>query len=176
MKQGVWFYAVISIVLTFVVWFSMKIDTMMAFGAVIGSTVFFITTGFKQNAEQNEKQLITSTKSDISKLFYLEILDATFSIDGVLGAFAFTLSVPLILIGNGIGALVVRELTIKGIDKIKKYAFLKNGAMYSIFVLGIIMLLHAFHVQIPELLSPIATFAIIGFFFHKSVRDKSINS
>ena len=48
-----------------------------------------------------------SALSDVSKIFYLEVIDATFSIDGVIGAFAFTLSVPLILLGNGIGALVV---------------------------------------------------------------------
>jgi len=50
---------------------------------------------------------------------YLEVIDATFSIDGVIGAFAFTMSVPLILIGNGIGALVVREITIGNIERIK---------------------------------------------------------
>ncbi|MFA6198148.1 MAG: DUF475 domain-containing protein [Patescibacteria group bacterium] len=53
--------------------------------------------------------------SDISKVLYLEMIDATFSMDGVLGAFAFTVSVPLILIGNGLGALVVRYLTVRGV-------------------------------------------------------------
>src|SRR3989344_675763 len=73
---------------------------------------------------------------------FLEIIDTTFSIDGVLGAFAFTLSVPLILLGNGLGALLVRDLTIRNIEHIKKYIYLKNGAMYSILVLGIVMILH----------------------------------
>ena len=57
--------------------------------------------------------------SDISKILYLEIIDMTFSIDGVLGAFAFTMSVPLIILGNGLGAFVVRELTMGNIDRIK---------------------------------------------------------
>jgi hypothetical protein len=48
-------------------------------------------------------------------VLYLEMIDATFSMDGVLGAFAFTVSVPLILIGNGLGALVVRYLTVRGV-------------------------------------------------------------
>ena len=73
--------------------------------------------------------------SDWAKILYLEVIDATFSIDGVLGAFAFTLSIPLILIGNGIGALVVRQLTVGNIDRVKRYRFLKNGAMYSILIL-----------------------------------------
>ena len=85
-----------------------------------------------------------------------------------MSAFAFTLSVPLILLGNGLGALLVRELTIRNIENIKKYVYLKNGAMYSILVLGIIMLLHSFSFHIPEYLSPLATFLIIGFFFWKS--------
>jgi hypothetical protein len=168
MSKGVWFYATVSILLSIIAWFALKESNLMGFGAVVGSTLFFITHGFKQNAEEQEKKLLGSTQSDLSKLFFLEIIDTTFSIDGVLGAFAFTLSVPLILLGNGLGALIVRELTIRNIENIKKYVYLKNGAMYSILVLGIIMILHSFGFKIPEYLSPLATFVIIGFFFWKS--------
>lgn len=168
LSKGVWFYAVVSILLAFIVWQALKVNNMMAFGAVVGSTAFFITHGFKQNAEQDEKKLMEKGRSDISKLFYLEVIDATFSIDGVLGAFAFTLSVPLILLGNGLGAFVVRELTLGNIDRVKKYVYLKNGAMYSILFLGLIMLLDSFGVEIPPLVSPITTFGVVGYFFYKS--------
>lgn len=168
LSQGVWFYAVISIILAVVVWFSIQQNPLMAFGAVVGSTAFFITHGFKENAQKSEEELLSSNRSDISKIFYLEVIDATFSIDGVIGAFAFTMSVPLILFGNGIGALVVRQLTIGNIDRIKKYVFLKNGAMYSILILGTIMLLDSFGVHIPSWLSPVATAIIVGYFFLKS--------
>ena len=176
--QGVWFYAVVSIILAAVVWFSLKVDPFMAFGAVVGSTAFFITHGFKENAEKAEQDLLNknSTKSDWSKILYLEAIDGTFSIDGVLGAFAFTLAVPLILLGNGIGAFVVRELTIHNIERIKKYAYLKNGAMYSIFFLGLIMILHSFHFNIPEWFSPVVTFAVIGYFFYKSLQEDKLTS
>ncbi len=169
-RQGVWFYAVVSGILSVVVWSALKINPMMAFGAVIGSTAFFITHGFKENAEKAERDLVSgaSAKSDISKILYLEVIDATFSIDGVLGAFAFTLSVPLILIGNGIGAIVLRQLTVSNVDNVKKYIYLKNGAMYSIFFLGLIMILHAFDFHIPEWVSPVITFAVVGYFFLKS--------
>ncbi|MBI2338437.1 DUF475 domain-containing protein [Candidatus Daviesbacteria bacterium] len=170
-KQGVWFYAIVSIILAAVVWFSIKIDPLMAFGAVVGSTAFFITHGFKENAAQAEKKLLgkgDTSLTDASKILYLEVIDATFSIDGVVGAFAFTLSVPLILLGNGIGALVVRQMTISNIDRIKRYVFLKNGAMYSIFFLGSIMLLDSFGLHIPSWLSPVTTALIIGYFFLKS--------
>lgn len=170
LSQGVWFYAVVSILLASIVWICLQLDPIMAFGAVIGSTAFFITHGFKQNAEAAEKKLLSgsSAQSDISKILYLEAIDATFSIDGVLGAFAFTRSVPLILLGNGLGAIVLRQLTVGNIDRIKKYKLLKNGAMYSILVLGGVMVFESFHINIPHWFSPIATFAIIGYFFWQS--------
>lgn len=172
-SQGVWFYAVVSILLAAITWFSLQKDPMMAFAAVIGSTAFFITHGFKENAEKAEQELLKadSGKSDLSKIFYLEAIDATFSIDGVLGAFAFTLSIPLILIGNGIGAFVVREATIKGINTIKKYIYLKNGAMYSVFFLGLIMLVDSFGLHIPHAVTPLVTITIISYFFIKSRRE-----
>ncbi len=171
-KIGIWFYAVVSILLTAIVWFAMQKSNMVAFAAVLGSTAFFITHGFKQNAEAQERDLVTTQMSDISKVIYLEIIDMTFSIDGVLGAFAFTLSVPLIIIGNGIGAFVVRELTIGNIERIKKFKYLKNGAMYSIFFLGMVMLAEGFGVELPSLISPIVTTLVVSYFFVKSLREQ----
>src|SRR5262249_1396734 len=106
-RQGVWFYAVVSVLLSVVVWFALHRDQYMAFGAGLGSPAFFITPGFKENAAKAEEELMRGRLSDVSKIFYLEVIDATFSVDGVLGAFAFTFSVPLILLGNGLGAVVV---------------------------------------------------------------------
>lgn len=169
-SKGVWFFAVVSIILALVVWLALQSNPLMAFGAVIGSTAFFIVHGFRQNAEVQERKMKEGNLSDISKLFYLEIIDATFSIDGVLGAFAFTLAVPLILIGNGLGALVVRQLTMKSIKQIKKYQFLKNGAMYSILCLGVIMVSDSFGFNIPPWFSPLVTFGIVGYFLLKSIR------
>lgn len=171
LSQGVWFYAIVSLILAVVVWFAIKIDPYMAFGAVVGSTAFFITHGFKENAKAAEEKLLggsVSNLSDASKILYLEVIDATFSIDGVVGAFAFTLSVPLILLGNGIGAIVVRQMTVSNIERIKKYIFLKNGAMYSILALGTIMLLDSFGLHVPPYLSPVVTAIIVGYFFVKS--------
>jgi hypothetical protein len=169
-RQGAWFYAVVSIALTVIVWVALDDSPMLAFGAVVGSSAFFITHGFKRYAEEQETRLLSGEAhmSDIGKILYLEVIDLTFSIDGVVGAFAFTLAVPLILLGNGIGAIVVRQLTVYGVDRIKKYVFLKNGAMYSVFVLGCVMLAHGFGYHVPEWLTPLATFLIVGYFFFKS--------
>jgi uncharacterized protein len=170
-SQGVWFYAVASVFLALSVWFALQIGELVAFSAVIGSTVFFIVHGFKGNAEAQEKRLLTGNLSDISKILYLEIIDMTFSIDGVLGAFAFTLSVPLIIAGNGLGAIIVRQITVGNIERIKKLRFIKNGAMYSILVLGAAMMCDGFGVRIPQWVSPVSTFAIVGFFFARSLLD-----
>ena len=170
--KGVWFFAIVSILLAGIVWLALGKSPLMAFGAVVGSTAFFIVHGFRQNAELAEHRMLKSDgMSDMSKIFYLEVIDATFSIDGVIGAFAFTMAVPLILIGNGIGAFVVRELTIRNIDRIKNYRYLKNGAMYSILFLGIIMIIDSFGFHIPVFVSPLVTFGVVGFFLFKSLRE-----
>jgi hypothetical protein len=168
--QGVWFFAVVSVLLAIIVWLALHKDPLMAFGAVLGSTAFFIAHGFRENAEKQERELLEKkgSLSDQAKVFYLMVIDATFSMDGVLGAFAFTLSVPLILLGNGLGAIVVRQLTVANIENIKKYMYLKNGAMYSILFLGIIMLLESIGLPIPSWFSPIITFVAVAYFFIKS--------
>ena len=169
-SKGVWFFAIVSVLLTAIVWFALEKSPMMAFGAVIGSTAFFIVHGFRQNAEAAERTMLHGNMSDISKIFYLEVIDATFSIDGVIGAFAFTMAVPLIIIGSGLGAFVVREMTIRNVDKIKRYLYLKNGAMYSILILGCIMILDSFGFPIPFWVSPLLTFGVVGWFLLKSLR------
>jgi uncharacterized protein len=170
-KQAAWFFAFASIVLTVLIGITIKENPMMAFASALGASAFFIISGMRDHSEQVESNLKNKQDlSDVSKLIYLEVLDASFSIDGVIGAFAFTLSVPLIIIGNGIGAVVVRNFTIRGVDTIKKYAFLKNGAMYSIFFLGLIMISESFGLEVPKIFPPIVTFVCIGYFFIKSHR------
>lgn len=170
-RQGVWFYAIASALLTTVIYLSLKENPLLALAAGIGASAFFLTDGFKKNAEETEKKLVSAHLSAWSKILYLEVLDASFSIDGVIGAFAFTLSVPLILLGNGIGAFVVREVTIHGIDIISKFAYLKNGAMYSIGVLGILMILESFGKEYPFWLAPLNTILLLGIFLFLSWRE-----
>lgn len=172
-KRSAWFYAISSISLTAIIFVSLKIDPILALSATIGSTAFFITDGFKKNAEEKEKELVSGSAnmSAWSKVFYLEVLDASFSIDGVIGAFAFTIWVPLILIGNGIGAFVVRELTVRGMGIITKFAYLKNGAMYSIGFLGVIMILESFGEHYPFWFAPLNTCLLLGIFLYLSYRE-----
>jgi len=171
-KHGVWFFAFAAIILVIIMYIA-RANPLMMLAAAIGSATFFIIYGLKQTAEESERSLVEGAghMSDLSKFVYLEVLDMTFSFDGVIGAFAFTINLILILIGIGIGAMVVRELTIKGIDTIAKYRYLKNGAMTSIGFLGLFMLLEAFHVPLPSVLPILITFALIGVSFYISRRE-----
>ncbi len=81
------------------------------------------------------------------------------------------MSVPLILIGNGIGAFVVREVTIKGINVVSKFAYLKNGAMYSIGMLGGLMALESFGKEFAFWVAPLNTVLLLVVFLWLSLRE-----
>ncbi len=167
--HGVWFFALSAILLVSVLYFTRE-QPLAMIAAATGNAVFFILYGFRELAEKEEKKLEKQGSSDLSKLMYLEVLDLSFSIDGIFGAFAFTTNIMLILIGNGIGALIVRELTIKGINKVAEYKWLKNGALTSIGFLGTFMILEALNVHIPEWLPTVVTCALVGITFWASHR------
>jgi hypothetical protein len=174
-KKALQYYAVMAALVVFIILLSIGKNRYVGFAAVVGMSIFLVMEHIKEKSEIHVHGLKTHTRfSDMAKIGYLEAIDASFSVDGVMGAFAFTLSVPLIIIGSGIGALVVRKLTIKNIGAIHKYRFIKNGAMYSIFFLGCIMLFSAFGIDVPDWVSPVVTFFIVAFFFgySKSHLDK----
>jgi uncharacterized protein len=83
---------------------------------------------------------------------YLQLLDASFSLDGVIGAFAITSSVVLIAAGLGAGAVWVRSMTIHLVRSgtLTKYNYLEHGAHWAIIVLGAIMLVRLYGLELPE--------------------------
>lgn len=166
---GIWFFACAALLLVGVLYVS-RSNPLLMLSAAVGNAMFFILYGFREQAQKQEEKLLTGEKhlSDFSKLMYLEILDASFSLDGVIGAFAFTTSLPLILIGNGLGALVVRQLTIEGIDKVAQYKFIKNGALTSIGFLGVFLILESLGVKLPDFLPTLTTLALVGLAFWRS--------
>jgi hypothetical protein len=170
-KHGVWFFGFAAVILVLIMYFA-RANALMMLAASVGSATFFILYGLKETAEKNDQELSLvggdSGMSDLSKFVYLEVLDATFSFDGVIGAFAFTINLLLILIGIGAGAIVVRELTIKGIDQVAKYRYLKNGAMTSIGFLGFFMLIESFGVDLPSYVPIAVTLLLIGVAYFKS--------
>lgn len=170
-RQSAWFYAIVSVLFTGLLVLALRVSSGMALAASIGSTMYFLTDGFRKNAEATENRLSSQTRAAWSAILYLEVLDASFSIDGVIGAFAFTMSVPLILFGNGLGALVVRQVTARGINLVQRYAYLKNGAMYSLGLLGGLMILESFGHEYPFWVAPVNTLVLLIVFLLLSKRE-----
>jgi hypothetical protein len=94
---------------------------------------------------------------------YLQILDASFSFDGVLGAFAITDRILLIALGLGVGALWVRSLTVYMVRKgtLSSYIYLEHGAHYAIFVLAAALLGSIFF-EVPDALTGVVGLGVIG--------------
>lgn len=109
----------------------------------------------------------------LTSFFYLEILDASFSFDGVLGAFAITSDVILIAVGLGVGAFWVRSLTIFMVRRktLEEFIFLEHGAHYAVAFLALTMLLGLLF-SIPDYLTGLGTILIIGTSFIASKRIK----
>lgn len=112
-------------------------------------------------------------KASLGMFLYLEVLDASFSFDGVIGAFAITNHLFLIAIGLGIGALFVRSLTILMVEKetLEMFKYLENGAFWAVGSLAAIMFLNI-HFHIPEVVTGVIGIAFIGLSLLSSFRDK----
>ncbi|MBI4177211.1 MAG: DUF475 domain-containing protein [Candidatus Aenigmarchaeota archaeon] len=165
--HDVWFFAFAATLLVALMYLARASPPMMIMIAM-GSAAFFILYGFKESAEKKEAKMIKSEAPDVSKFMYLEVLDMVFSFDSVIGAFAFTTNLLYIFLGLGIGSLALRELTIMGIGKISRYIWLKNGAMTSIALLGVFMLLESFSFHLPVSLPTITTLSTVGYAFYMS--------
>lgn len=166
-----WYLPIMSVIL--IVLFSLAFihNRTLGFAVLVGFLGYVLLYGIRARAGKIEDNLQKESQySEMSKLFYLLVIDATFSMDGVLGAFAFTLSVPLILIGNGLGAAIIIWFTVHKAQALSKYVYIKNGAMYSIGVLSLIMILEGFGYQFAEWISPVATLLIVVYFFSLSAK------
>lgn len=112
-----------------------------------------------------------AARSGLASFLYLEVLDASFSFDGVIGAFALSTNLLVIAIGLGIGAMFVRSLTILFVEKgvLGRFLFLEHGAFYAILVLAAVMFVQAF-AHIPEAVSGLVGAGVIGIALWSSVR------
>ena len=112
-------------------------------------------------------------RGSIGGFLYLEVLDASFSFDGVIGAFAITSDVVIIMLGLAIGAMFVRSLTIFLVHKgtLEEFVYLEHGAHYAIGILAVIMLASVkFHIS--EWFTGLSGVAFIGLSLWSSVRYK----
>lgn len=102
-------------------------------------------------------------KGGIAGFLYLEVLDASFSFDGVIGAFAITNDVIIIMLGLAVGAMFVRSMTIFLVEKgtLDEFIYLEHGAHYAIGALALIMLLATVHIEVPEIVTGLIGIAFI---------------
>ena len=127
---------------------------------------------------EGEEDAVTGAvvRSGLAAFLYLEVLDASFSFDGVIGAFALSNNMIIIALGLGIGAMFVRSMTIMLVDKgtLAEYKYLEHGAFWAILALAAIMLLSAkFH--IPETITGLIGAVLIGLSLWWSVRHNKLN-
>ena len=133
---------------------------------ILGLVTFIAVQGISKILEIHEqKQRLAgaAVRSGLGGFLYLEVLDASFSFDGVIGAFALSNNMVVIALGLSIGAMFVRSMTIHLVEKgtLAQYRFLEHGAFWAIIVLGAIMLLSArFH--IPETITGLIGAVLIG--------------
>jgi hypothetical protein len=110
-------------------------------------------------------------RGSVGGFLYLEVLDASFSFDGVIGAFAITSDVVVIMLGLGIGAMYVRSLTVFLVEKgtLEQFIYLEHGAHYAIGILAVIMLASVKY-HIPEWFTGLSGVAFILLSLYSSIR------
>lgn len=118
-----------------------------------------------------ENTTMAVAKSGLMSFLYLELLDASFSLDGVIGAFALSQNIFVIALGLGIGAYFVRSITIYLYEKwtIAQYRYLEHGAFYAIIALALMMFIGTIY-HIPEVITGLIGAVLIGFSLWSSVR------
>jgi hypothetical protein len=130
-------------------------------------------SGLLEEEESDPKVGKMISQGSIGGFLYLEVLDASFSFDGVIGAFAITKDVVIIMLGLAIGAMFVRSLTVFLVHKgtLEEFVFLEHGAHYAIGILALIMFASVEY-HIPEWFTGLSGVAFILVSLWSSVRYK----
>ncbi len=165
----------IAIVITAILTFSSLLPTeegvTFTYCAIYGLLTFLGVELLGGILDASKETMSAAAKGGLGAFIYLEILDASFSFDGVIGAFALTQNLFIIAIGLGIGAMYVRSMTVMLVDKgtLSEYRYLEHGAFYAIMVLASIMYFQTL-IHIPEAVTGLAGAAFIGLALWSSVR------
>ena len=164
-----WIYTLISIVTLLVVaitpFNTHPSETLVAgsIGIVLFLALNLLTSSIDISEDTKSKRKKQTAWSGLVAFLYLQVLDSSFSLDGVIGAFAITQDVILITIGLGVGALWVRSLTLFMVRRqtLSVYRYLEHGAHYTILVLALVLLCSLFF-DIPEFIAGGAGLIIVG--------------
>lgn len=151
-----------------------RTETEFLTAAGFGLLTFLAVEGIGKLLDAREKSLGAGASAGLGAFLYLEVLDASFSFDGVIGAFALTQNLFLIAIGLGVGAFYVRSMTIMLVERktLTEFCYLEHGAFYSVFALSVIMFLQSM-VHIHEMITGLIGAGLIGLSFIASLRNRS---
>jgi hypothetical protein len=157
-------------------WLPDEIRLKALFAGISGVILFVIVDSLAtlfESEEEDEELPAVLKKGSVMSFLYLEVLDASFSFDGVIGAFAITKDVVIIMLGLAIGAMFVRSLTVYLVRQgtLDEYVFLEHGAHYAIGVLAGIMLV-SMRYHIPEVITGLVGAVLIGLSVLSSIRYK----
>ncbi|MCA0256597.1 MAG: DUF475 domain-containing protein [Proteobacteria bacterium] len=169
----------IGIVLLLVVLFSNLLEgqdavTFMT-SAIYGLVTFIAVEVIGGLLDLSQKAIVEAgAKGGLGAFLYLEVLDASFSFDGVIGAFALTQNLFIIAIGLGIGAMYVRSMTIMLVEKgtLAEYRYLEHGAFYAVLILSVIMYVQTL-THIPEVITGLGGASLIGISLWASIRHNA---
>ncbi len=133
---------------------------------IAGVITYLAIDGLSHYLEKHEAKRLADTTKNVAQggfvaFMYLELIDASFSLDGVLGAFALSKDIIIISIGLAIGAMFVRSLTIMLVEKktLAQFLYLEHGAHWAIGALALIMLIST-EIEVPEVVT-----GVIGLLF-----------
>lgn len=164
-------------IVTVIVLYAISIYAGMAFfyAGLIGILAFTIVSGIKAVMEGDDEENSSGTvdavvKGGIASLLFMEVRDASFSFDGVIGAFAISEVLLLIMLGLGVGAYAVRKMTLHLVEAgtLASYKWLEHGAFWAILSLSVLMQLGSF-MHITEVITGSIGLVFIGAAFIASV-------
>ena len=146
-------------------------------GVILYLVIDSLSNLLERIAEQKANLAGETAKLGFIGFLYLELIDASFSLDGVLGAFAISKDIIIISIGLAIGAMFVRSLTIFMVDKktLKEFLFLEHGAHWAIGFLALIMFYSTIH-EVPEVITGMVGLVIVGASFISSIMHNKLKS
>lgn len=138
---------------------------------MLGLVTYIVVDGIGAAMEVSPDQMACAHRASAASFLYLEVLDASFSFDGVIGAFALTNNLFIIGIGLGIGAMFVRSLTIMLVDQgtLTSYRYLEHGAFYAIGALALLMFLGTL-MEVPEVVTGLIGAGFIALSLWSSIR------
>jgi hypothetical protein len=136
---------------------------------IVGIVLFIIIQGIANSFTKDAEKSIGAGSAAL--FIYLNILDAAFSLDGVVGAFALTNELLLIIVGLGIGAYFVRSLTVYLVRRktLEALVYLEQGAHWAILALAMAMLVSIF-VEVPEIITGSVGLIFVGAAYYSSLK------